>query len=138
MDSLVTFVKLLLFLETILLTPEPIHIGNDWISITPEHPIKAITGGAAIYIDVTKYIAPFDWDTSSEHFQEGVVQGRLIKLDGSEITLANSGTSHDNDFVWLIVDSEAPLPTNVEFVHIKLRSTKPIESALVYWKNGKH
>jgi hypothetical protein len=138
MDNLVTFFKLLFLLKTTLLTTSPITIGDEWISIIPSQPLEAITGGAAIYIDVTKYVKPMDFDAVSRTFPDGSVAGKLVQRNGSEVPLKSAGGSHSSDSVLLIVAGEASVPTGVEFVEVKLKSSVTIESANVYWKNGKH
>ena len=138
MDNLVTFFKLLFFLETVLLTPSPIDIGNEWVSIIPSENLEAITGGAAIYIDVTKYVKPLDFDDASNKFPEGAVEGILIQKDGIETLLKHSGSSHSNTDVRLIISGTQPVKTDVEFIEVKLKSKVPLQSVKVYWRNGKH
>ena len=50
---------ILLFGKTVLLTPTPIDLSNNWTTIIPKKPLKAITDGANIEIDVTSLI-PLD------------------------------------------------------------------------------
>ncbi len=138
MDNFITFLKLLFFLQTTLITPSPITIGDEWVTIKPSEPLVAITGGAAIHIDISQYIKPFDFDGVSERFPDGIVEGKLIQKDGKEFELLSNGGSHSNDSVWLIVAGKNSVPTDVEFVEVKLKSNVTIESANVYWKNGKH
>jgi hypothetical protein len=138
MEDIVTLFKLLFFLKTTLLTPSPINIGDEWVSITPNEPIVAITGGAAIYIDVTHHLAQIETKIASDVFHDGSIKAKLIQKDGSELLLQNSGTSLGKDTIWLIITREASISTDVEYVEVQLKSSIPIEAAKVYWKNGKH
>lgn len=138
MDNIITFFKLLFFLETALLTPAPIDIGNEWVSISTAEPLQAITGGAAIYIDVTKYVKPLDFEGVSKQYPDGTIEGKLVQKDGNIIPLLHSGSSHSNNEVRLIVSGTQSIPTSVDFIEVKLRSKLPLQSVKVYWKNGKH
>jgi hypothetical protein len=138
MSDIITFFKLIFFLETLLLTPTPIDINDEWISIKPNEPIAAITGGASIRIDVSKYIKSMDFNEEIELFPNGSVEGRLIQKDGQEIMLTNDGKSHSKDSVMLIVSGINSIPTDVEFIEVKLKSKLLISSTMVYWKNGMH
>lgn len=138
MENIVTLFKMLFFLKTVLITPTPIDIGNEWVTIKPSESLEAITGGAAIYIDVTKYAKPLDFDGVGNKFPPGTVEGKLIHKDKTETQLISSGSSHSNTDVRLIVSSAQPVPTDAEFIEVKLKSKIPLQSVNVYWKNGLH
>ena len=138
MENIITFFKLIFFLETVLITPMPITIDSEWISIKPEKSLEAITGGASIYVDVTQYLEPLNFSDESNKLPDSLIEGKLIQKNGIEITITNSGESHSNDSVWSIVSSSNPIPTDVEFVEVKLKSHSVFENVNVYWKNGKH
>jgi len=138
MDNIITLFKLILFLETALITPVPITIDGEWVSIKPEKSLEAITGGAAIYIDVTKYLKPLEFGDESNRLADGIIEGKLIQKNGNEIALINTGESHSNESVRSIVSSSKPVPTDVEFVEVKLKSQSVFKNVNVYWKNGKH
>ncbi len=106
------------------------------MSLKLEKPLEAITGGASIRIDVSQYVKSFESQEVSGQFPDGIIEGKLIQKNGHEISLTNSGSSHGNDSVRLIVSADSPLPTGVKFVGIKLRSKIILESVNVYWKNG--
>jgi len=137
MDNIVTFFKLLFFLNTSLLTPVPIEIGGEWVTIKPGEPLEAITGGAAIYIDITNYVKPMDFEEVSKIFPDGSVEGKLITNNGKEVLLSSVGSSHSNESVQLIVAGKGPVHTNVEYKEVMLKSLVPIKSTNVYWRNGK-
>ena len=143
MEDLKILFLLLFFSKTVVLTASPISIDEGWTTLRPKEPLTAITGGAAIYVDVTEYLKPlglqpFDFAGVAKVFPEGVVEGRLLTEGGSEIELRNLASSHGNDVIRLIVGPEGSMPTELEFVEVKLRSQVPIDSVRVFWKNGKH
>ncbi len=138
MDNIITLFKLIFFLETVLIAPTPITINSEWISIKPETSLEAITGGASVYVDVTQYLEPMNFSDKSNKLPDGIIEGKLIQKNGNEIALINTGESHSNDSVWSIVSSSKPIPTDVEFVEVKLKSQSVFKNVNVYWKNGKH
>ncbi len=93
MSDIITLFKLIFFLKTILLTPSPINISNEWVSIKPSEPLEAITGGAAIHIDITQFVKPFQFDEVSKKFPNGGIEGKLIQQNGKEILLISKGSS---------------------------------------------
>jgi len=138
MDNLINWFKLLFFLKTVLITSSPIALGDEWVVVTPQEPLEAITGGAAIYVDVSKYVDPLDFEKGEKRLPVGLVEGELETTSGKTIFLRSAGTSHANDSVRLIVTSGAPIPVGVEFVKVRLKSERPLEGVNVYWKNGSH
>jgi hypothetical protein len=138
MSDIITLFKLIFFLKTILLTPSPINISNEWVSIKPSEPLEAITGGAAIHIDITQFVKPFQFDEVSKKFPNGGIEGKLIQQNGKEILLISKGSSHGNNTVRLIVSGVTPVSTDTKFVEVKLKSKINIESSSIYWKNGIH
>ncbi len=137
MGDIITFFKLLFFLKTVLITSTPIDIGNEWVSVRPQESLVAITGGAAIYIDVSRYVQTQDFDAVAEKFPNGTIEGELISKSNNVIALKNIGSSHSNDSVWLIVAPKEAVPVDVEYVEVRLKSKKPVKGVDVYWKNGK-
>ncbi len=136
------FFLILFFSEVVLLNPAPISIGKEWIEINPSESFSAITGGAAIYLDVSNYISDeFDlneqFDAVKEIFPDGTIRGIIIAENGTEFNIKNKGSSHSKDDVRLIMDYGAPIPTDMEFTKLKLISYKPLEGINVYWKNFK-
>ncbi len=138
MSDIITLLKLIFFLKTILLTPSPIDISNEWISIKPNEPLEAITGGAAIHVDITQFVKPFQFDEVSRKFPEGSIEGKLIQQNGKEVLLISKGSSHGKNSIRLIVSGVNSVPTDTKFVEVKLKSKVNIESTLIYWKNGIH
>ncbi len=130
---------LIFFLKTILLTPDPVTISNNALEIFPEKPLKAITGGAAIYIDVSNYgNKKVSFDEIRKKFPERSVHGKLVTKNGKEIILRHQGFSTSNDEIRLIVGGIESVPTDTKFVKVVLWSEKELKDVKVIWINGKH
>ena len=138
MSDMITFFKLIFFLKTILLTPSPIDISNEWVSIKPSEPLEAIIGGTAIHIDITQFVKPFQLDEVLKKFPNVSIEGKLILQNGKEVLLISKGISHGNNTVRLIVSGVSSVPTDTKFVEVKLKSKSNIKSSSIYWKNGIH
>ncbi len=130
---------LLFFLKTVLLTPDPVTISNNAFEIFPEKPLKAITGGAVIYIDVSNYVnKEVGFDEIENKFPERSVHGRLVEKNGKGIKLRHQGFSTSNNEIRLIISGVKSIPTNIKFVKVVLWSEKELKDVKVIWKNGKH
>ena len=136
------FFLILFFSKTVLLTPTPISIENEWIEINPSESFSAITGGAAIYLDVSNYIPNNlglneQFDAVKGKFPDGSIRGVIIAENGKEFNIQNKGSSHAKHDVRLIMDYGAPMPTDIEYTKLMLESDIPMEGISVYWKNFK-
>jgi hypothetical protein len=128
-----------LFGGSTLITPSPIDIGNDPIFIEFKKPVKAITGGASINIDVTPYISAENvidgFKEIDSTFPEGCVIAVLKSKNGTDITLSKSSGRWDGEKKMLNLKAKAGVPTGVKFVGIQLSSCKEIGSTSVTWYN---
>ena len=133
---------ILFFSKTVLLTPTPISIDKEWIEIEAEKSFSAITGGAAIYLDVSAYI-PKDYELIEQFdevkriFPDNTVTGVMIAENGTEFKIQNKGSSHSKSDVRLIMDYGSSMPTDINFKKLKLKSNKELKGINVYWKNFK-
>jgi len=138
MDSIKTLFLLIFFSQWVLLTPDPLDIGNEWIEITPSETLDVITGGAAIYVDVSHLVKkPLDFDGAKELFPEGSIEGVLITKNAKEIRISSKGNSFTNEETFLVVPGVKLIPTNIEIIAVKLRSSIELKGAKVFWKNGR-
>ena len=79
---------LLIFASNTLITPKPILIISDWVEINPQKPLKALTVGVHIEIDISSiYNGPSTFDGLEAKFPKGTVYGILINEKGDEIHL---------------------------------------------------
>ena len=130
---------MLLLSKTLLLTPIPIDLSNTWTELTPKKPLKAITGGAGIYIDVTALVSK---DTSAEelqkYFPSGSIVARLVDKKGYEFLMVNEQAySTSDEEIRLILLNDSPTPTDKKFVKVFIKSKKPFSNVKIIWKNGK-
>jgi len=136
---MLTLIKIILFGGSTLLTPNPIDIGHEPIQIAFEKPLKVITKGASINIDVSPYITAnnvFDGFKEIESsFPEGCVIAVLESVDGKKIVLSKSSARWGGDNKMLNLKSNIGVPTGVKFVGIQISSCKAISDTNVTWYN---
>lgn len=138
------FLLILLFAKTVLLTPYPVSFESE-LEIAPAKPLKAITSGAEIQIQVTSMIAVDRGvgilklqDAITEAFPSGTINAHLFSKSGKEIVLGYNGFfSFAKNDVWLTLSKEGGMPTNMEFVKIVIESKVPLKDVNIYWKNHK-
>jgi len=132
-----TLLLILFFGKSVLLTSAPVDLTEKWTELTPKKPISAITGGAAIYVDVTQ-------DTGYVPITGGLdkiipnhtITAELIPETGKAIVITNTASAHSNKEVALILTPESgPMPTGIKFKKVRIRSSRPIKRASVTWKN---
>ncbi len=132
------FFALLFFSSSMVLTPVPIDLGSEWLEFIPKKPLKAVTGGAALYLDVTKNVGDI-WDTNShdKKFSIGTIQAELIPENGKSIMLANeSAYSISDNTVSMMITSNSEIPTKIKFTKVRLRSSVPLKAVKLTWKNS--
>jgi len=129
----------LIFGKTILLTPSPILIGPEWVDISISKQLVAINEGASVLLDISSL--PHDKDLQAVRkeidakYPKGSVKGQLVTNDGVVHELFNVGLSWNKKATRLILSSEQPIPKDIHFVKVRLRSEYLIETTYVYWKN---
>lgn len=134
-----TLLMLMLFSKTILLTAIPIFLGNYCYEIAPEEPLVAITGGARIAVDITNLVKdPFNDIEVTKKFPDGIIKGKLIAKDGTEIELTSKGSSHNKQSARLIVSAPNNVPTDKDFIKVKIKSDLKLENVSIFWVNGMH
>jgi len=131
------FFLMLFFAKSILLTPGGVDLTNEWTQIPLKEPLEAITGGAAIYVDVTKHLdADASIDKLDAKFPAGTVKARLVQKDGQETLLGNSSAySFEEGKVSLSLDAADGVPTDKEFTELYVRSAKPLSGVFLVWMN---
>ena len=145
-----TLFLLLFFSKTVLLTPEPITLNQEWTTITPKETFSAITGGAALNIQLSLHdprLKQIDKENDifnqlEQLFPSSTIEGKLFKSDGNFISLTSINFSI-SDFslskegsVWISLSSSfAPFPTDIDFKSVQISSKVEIKEAKVIWKN---
>lgn len=130
---------ILFFGSSLLLTPKPIDVGKEWLELIPKKPIKAITGGGTLYVDITNTVGNLrDVATLDTKFPKGTIEAELVPESGKTIKLKNGSVySYNQDNVRVIMLPETEMPVNVKFHKVRLRSGTIIRSATVTWSNYK-
>ena len=125
------------FGRTFLLTPEPVSISESWLELTPQKPISAVTGGAALHVDVTQEIGYVSITGDLERIiPPGTVTAELIPESGAPIRITNGPSGHGKEDVFLIlVPENGEVPTDTKFRKIRIRSVRPLKRAKISWRN---
>jgi hypothetical protein len=131
------FFLILFFAKSVLLTPNGVTLTNEWLQIPLEESLEAITSGAAIYVDVSKYVdADASIDNLDAAFPVGTVKVRLVQNDGQETLLGNSSAySFEKDKIYLNLDATDGVPTGKEFTGLYIQSAKPLSGVSLVWVN---
>ena len=139
MNDILTTLKILIFGGSTLLTPEPIDINTDILTIKPESSIEAITKGASINIDVSQYIysekMTDGFKEIKEKFPQGCITATLISEKGVKVVLSKSSGRWGGSTKMLNLHAADGVPTNIEFNKIELLSCKEIQNTKVTWYN---
>jgi hypothetical protein len=137
------FFLILFFSKTILLTPDPINLFGE-MEIIPDKPLKAITSGATIQLDVSSMIGKnqgiteFD-KTMEKNFPAGSFQATLYGSNNKEVTLRYDGHySFSDKDVRLTLSTDSGVPTDAEFSKVRITSSIRLKNIKVFWKNYKH
>lgn len=142
-----------LFGKIFLLTDMAVNIEADkWFSIKLDEPIKAITGGAAILVQIPITDSRIQKIKGSEDvfkelknlFPKGSVEAELTTskkeiYSFKELNFQVSDFSFSKeDSVRLTLSYNRPVPTDVKFTSVRIKSLQPINNAKIYWKNYTH
>jgi hypothetical protein len=138
-ETMKEILTILIFSSSLLRTPKPIDIGNEWVELIPKKPITAITGGGTLYLDVTNMIGKLhDARALDTKFPIGAIEAELIPENGPTMKLNNgSAYSYNQDNVRVIMLPTTEMPINVKFKKIKLRSGTALRAITVTWSNCK-
>ncbi len=146
MENFIIFLKVLFLGKTILLTPVPIDINNQWLELKLNEPLEAITSGASLEVRFSRQYQLFIglkdfndiYEIANESLPEGGIEAELIDENGNKIILSGRVLSFSKDYVSYGLIGNAPLPTSIKFNRIKLKSNIKIEGVEIFWKNYKH
>jgi len=118
---------------------EPIDINTVPISIKFQEPIKAITEGASINIEVSQYVT-LDGSVNIFHeidkkFPQGCIQAVLISESGQTTKLVERSGRLGSNRAFVNISSVKGVPTGIEFISIQLTSCQEIKNTEVTWYN---
>ncbi len=143
-DNLKDFFLILLFAKSVLLTQSPIDVYGSFV-LDFEEPIKAITPGASIQIDVSSmisYSSNEDIRTFRKKllklFPKNIIRGKLITKNGQKVLITYHGDHLFNKKEVLIsLYADDGIPLDKEFENLELESKIQLTSVYIYWKNYK-
>lgn len=133
-------IKALFLGGTTLITPNPIEIGDKWITLTPKETLTAINSGATLDIDVTTVLpssinAVDRLSQGQILFPTGCAQAQLITGGGKTVSLRTTGVAASNTQTFLLLSADAGLTTDMDFSTIRLRADCGVKSTFVYSSN---
>jgi hypothetical protein len=141
---MIDFLLILFFSKTLLLTPNPIDI-NGSVEIHPSEPLKAITEGASLQLDVSSAIGIGSIKDEGilklkervlEKFPSGKVHAQLITADNKSVSLEYEGNySYRDHSIWLTLAGQPGVPTDLKFNKVRIESEIPLQGVKVLWKN---
>ncbi|NTW33511.1 MAG: hypothetical protein HGB12_12970 [Bacteroidetes bacterium] len=140
---------ILFFSKVLLLTPEPVTISSEWFEINPQKTFSAITGGANIRIripvndyrikKIIKEKETFEQlenifpKESIEAYLYGennyIAHLSIVGFAVSDFNFKDEGSLH------ILLRPAFPIPTNVKFNRLKIKSNPEIENVKIYWEN---
>jgi hypothetical protein len=139
-----TFFLILFFGKTILLTPVPVDIVDEFTVDCSKKPLEAITSGAGIDIDVSelsgymkmKEVGILEMEKRlKEKIPDGSVRAVLYGSKGQRIVLNESGFGFSNNGAWLVLRSDTKIPTTVTFDKVTITSRSKLSGVKIYWRN---
>jgi hypothetical protein len=133
------FISILFLSKLILLTTLPVDLRENWLEITPKSPLKAITAGASLQVDISDIVnRESDFKVLQQLFPKGTIEAKLVSRSGEEVLLSDGNFAYSEKNVRIILSGITPIPTNKEFTKVLIRSNKEIRNVNLYWKNYKH
>lgn len=133
------FILMLLFSKTILLTTSPVDLTDTWMQIVPKSPLKAITSGASLQIDISSIVGnQSDFKILQQMFPKGTVEANLICSSGEKVILQDGSFAYSNNEIRMILDGVKPIPTDETFVRVQIKSKRVMPGVKIYWKNFKN
>lgn len=143
LDNMLEFLRIILFANTVILTPNFIDLEPGRYEIELVEPISAITESAALYIDVSSMI-PVDVKAISgarrwvsRAFPEGFVRAVLVDSSSDKELLLDfeGNTTWSDGNVKLILSSSSGVPTKIKYDKIVLETDVALRNVLLIWKN---
>lgn len=134
-----TFFKILLFGGSTVLTPLPVDVGTDWVTITPSEHLEVITDGAGLVIDLGDRFGKANIlariEKASKSYPDGCVHARLIDTAGHEIQISNRGAGASNTDTYVYLTAPAGISTGKVFSKIQISASCQLTAVKLLWKN---
>ena len=154
MQDILTFLKIVFLGKTILLTPEPVELDENWLELNLNSPVSVVTGGASLLVQIppsdsliisAKKIAKGNvFETLEQLLPENNFQAILHTVSGVQIALdQRSFTISDfsltaEDSLRIKLTGDAPLSESDEIKRISVKSLRHFTTVKIFWKNFTH
>ena len=137
---MLTWIKIMLFGGSTLITPEPVAIGVESAEVVFSEPIKALDKHASFNVKVSEYV-------ESEHFQdftrevnskfpEGCIKIRLNSKGSDPVLFSKRSVTWNNPRdVSVNLKSEDGVPTDRKYTSLIISSCNEIKSTKITWYN---
>jgi hypothetical protein len=139
--NLSTFIRLLFFGSRLLVTPNEVDLGPAWMTINLNEPLRAVTTGAFLEVDIGKEIdSHLDLmakrKLAHERFPEGCGIAKLVSTEGREVFLTSYGISVARTETFLELHTKEGVPTDLRFKTLLVKFNCPINATRLYWQNS--
>lgn len=129
-------IGILFFAKMELLTPSPITINTEWVSINPINPLEPIGSFSRILIDVSPLLKnTMDYKEMDKMFS-GRIRGELTSIDGRIIKLNNFDLSPGSENAYIELYALNYIPDDTKYIKVRLKSEQNLFLVNVYWVNG--
>ncbi len=123
-------------------TPEPIYISDQPVSISFDKPITAYNKWATFHVDISQYSNEgLDYLKQNQYlrssFPEGCIKLILIGENGSEYNFTNSNSALGRNSatdIWSILSTSENVP-NIKYVSARISSCKALSATKISWFN---
>ena len=144
LDSLVTFLKILVLGKSITFGADLQSIQPTWSSTQPKQSLDSITGGATLSVAIGLDKLYFRGDITdhsvlladlNERFPSGTLVAHAITAEGNTVIFNDGNYSISNQEVRLILSPSQSIPKDWLFIKIIIKSKVVIKSPSLIWQN---
>ena len=122
------------FYDTVLLTPEPIHLSE---AVEIQHPssLQAITTGARIVLNLHNGTTNKNRLYLQSVYPKGCVSAEIVTNEGEVVMLEHAGFSTTKESIGITLYPSGGFPTDITFKKITIRPKMDIGKVSVQWIN---
>ena len=140
-----TFLKIVFFGQSILLTQDPIELNTRWQNIELVEPLSIVSQGASLRVrlDIEHELAsdyvelkPLN-EIENESLPEGIVQAMLTDSHGKKYLLRRRVISVSKEYFFYSLVFDEKLNSEINFTKLEIISAIKIKDAKIFWQNYK-
>ena len=144
LESVVTFLKILVLGKSITVGADLQSIGLTWSSIQPQQSLVSVTGGATLSVEIGLDKLHFRARTSDhdalladikERFPVETLVACAITAEGSTVIFTDGNYSILEQGIRLILSPSQTIPQDWSFTQINIKSKVVINSPTLVWQN---